>query len=274
VTSGELLGIEAISQLMTLHEDCLQRVRKKVPAFDSMVAESGADVVVTPLLGQLSDFYGVPVDEIVAGFAVRDDPDRIYDRTAQPRLDSGEIDTSVLVAECDAEFDRNGWGDRLCTVDAYATPYDPRLPLVRSRIGLRSEGIAWVSYLRPQNFQVARFDGLRLIHQQSNQWCLEFEDWRRRRFADRQDPESWLEFLAELRQISIEAGFEWKVPSNGRRAAAFDAVIYEMADWSDDQRRALTRSLLEASIPHNWEGSDLRIPRDFELKVDFLINDL
>jgi len=271
VASGDLPGAEAISQLMTLHEDCLARVRKKVPGFDSKVAALGPDVVVAPLLEELADFYQVPVDEVLEGFTLRDDPGAVYGEISQPRLETGELDPSVLGPECEAEFDRNGWADRLCTVEAYATPYDPRLPLVRSRIALRPEGIAWVSYLRPQNFQVALFDSLRLIHQQSDQWCLEFRDWRRRRIADRQKPQPWIDFLGQLRELSERAGFEWKDPTEGRRDVVYDTVIYNVAGWTTEERAALTESLLGASIPHEWDGSDLHIPTDYETKVDRII---
>lgn len=159
----------------------------------------------------------------------------------------------------------------MATVDAYATPFDPRLPLVRSRIALRPEGIAWVSFHRPQNFQVARFDGLRLIHQQSDQWCLEFRDWRRRRLADRQKAPTWLDFLQQLREVSGVAGLVWSDPTEGHRDMIYDAVIYNVAGWTDGDRAELTKSLLDASIPHEWDGSDLRVAASHEKKVDRII---
>jgi hypothetical protein len=271
VATGELPGDEAVSQLMTLHEDCLRRVRTKVPGFDATLADLGPDVVLTPLLVELSDFFGVPIDDIRTGFDLRDDPDSAYDRKSQPRLPTGELDMSLLEGECDAEFDRNGWGDRVCTVDGYANPYDPRLAMVRSRVALRSDGIGWVTCLRPQNFQVARFDSLRLIHLQSSQWCLEFEDWRRRRIADRQNPQPWAEFLDQLRQLSGQVGFEWTGATKGRRAAAFDTVLYETVSWTRKQRAALTRSLVQASIPHDWDGSELRVLSVYKKRVDLII---
>ena len=224
---------------MTLHEDCVQRVRKKVGGFDARLAELGPDVVVAPLLAELADFYEVSIDDLLEGFALRDNPDAVYDRHAQPRLSTGELDTSVLGPECDTELDRHGWRDRVGAVEAYATPYDPRLPLVRSRIALRADGIAWVSYFRPQNFQVAPFERLRLIHQQSEQWVLEFDDWRRRRIADRETGGEWLGFLDALRELSGLAGLEWKDPTQGRRDLAYDSVIYNVAGWSTEERAAL-----------------------------------
>ncbi len=272
VASGELPLTEAVAQLMTLHDDALRRVRKQIPVFDSKLADLGPDVMVAPLLRELADFYHLPVEELTEGFALRDDPDAVADRDVQPRLATGELDHAVLRAECDDEFERNGWGDRLCTVEGYATPYDPRLPLVRSQIALRPEGLAWVSCLRPQNFQVARFEGLRLIHQQSTQWCLEFVDWRRRRLADRLQEQPWEDFLHQLRQLSGPAGFEWPVPTVGRRDPTYDSVIYNVSGWSQEERAALTQALDEAAIPHQWDGSDLRIPNDYEKKVDRIID--
>ena len=272
VANGDLPTVEAVSQLMTLHQDCLQRVRKKVPAFDAKLENLGPDEVVTPLLNELADFFDLPVNEILEGFTLRDNRDALYDRLSQPRLEAGELDMSVLGPECSTELDRNGWGDMLCTVEAYATPYDPRLPLVRSWIGLRSEGIAWVSCPRPQNFQVALFDNLRLIHHQSDQWCLEFKDWRRRRIADRQNSDAWEEFLVRLRELSGHAGFEWSVPTEGHRNVPYDAVIYNVAGWTTEQQAMLTESLVAASIPHDWDGSDVRVPSEYEKRVDGIID--
>ncbi len=274
VKSGELPTDEAVSQLMTLHDDCVAYVQRRVPKFDSQVERLGSEAVEAPLLAELADLFEIPLDELHEGLARRADPDATYDRSAQPRRPTGELDTAVLGVEADAEFDRNGLTHPIATIDGYATPYDPRLGLVRSRIALRHDGIAWVSLPRPQNFQVAHFDHLRVIHRQSGQWCLEFNDWRRRRIADRDGQEAWTAFLDEVRRVSADEGFEWRTPDQGLRDPVYDAVIYNVADWNEERRAALARSLVDAEIPHHWDGSDLQVSNKDEKRVDRLIERL
>lgn len=156
-------------------------------------------------------------------------------------------------------------------VDAFATPHDPRLPLVRSRISLRPEGIAWVSSYRPQNFQVALFDDLRLIRRQSGQWCLEFEDWRRRRIADRSDSPAFEAFLDVMRPLADEAGFTWDTPDEGRRDGDPGWVVYDLSGWSSDRCATATETLLRSIVPHEWDGRELRVPRDHEPLVDRIL---
>ena len=75
-----------------------------------------------------------------------------------------------------------------------------------------------------------------------------------------------------MRELSGLAGLEWKDPSQGRRNLAYDSVIYNVAGWTTEERAALSRSLLEVSIPHVWDGSDLRVPNDYEKRVDRIID--
>jgi hypothetical protein len=274
VKSGELPLDEAVSQLMTLHDDCLAYVKKRLPKFETQVARFGSDTVEAPLLGELADLFGISVGDLREGRVRRDDPEATYDRRAQPRRATGDLDTTVLGAESDAEFAANGWTDPIVTIDGYATPYDPRLTLVRSRIALRHDGIAWVSLPRPQNFQVAYFDQLRVIHRQSGQWCLEFNDWRRRRIADRDEPAAWATFIDEVRRVSADVGFEWRSPDQALRDPVYDAVIYNVADWTEERRVALARSLVAAEISHRWAGSDLQVSNRDEKRVDRLIERL
>jgi hypothetical protein len=272
VASGELPPTEAVSQLMELHDDCLRRVRRAIPSFDARVDRDGVAAVTGPLLTQLAEHYGVQTQAIADGFAARDDPGALYDRARQPHRADGTMDMAVLQAECDAELQRNGWDDAARVADAYATPFDPRLPLVPSRIALRADGIAWVSWFRPQNFQVARFDDLRLIHRQSGQWCLELDDWRRRRIAGGSEERLSPDFLDQLRALSVVEGFSWPSATEGHRQAAYDSVIYNVAGWTSEERATLAEALQRAAIPHDWDGSDLRIPRDFEKRVDRIID--
>ena len=268
VTSGELLPVEAISELMTLHEDCIGRVRKQVAGFDARLAKLGHDAVVAPLLVELATFYGVRLDDLHEAFALRDDPDAVYERSSQPRATDGSLDMTVLGPEVDAEFERYGWGERAGAVEAYATPYDPRLPLVRSQVALRPEGIAWVSCPRPRTFRWRASTALRLVHQQSNQWCLEFTDWRRRRLAVRRDPAGWETFLAQLRDLATAAGFTWDSPTSGRPRQPTDPVVYDLAGWSTEARQGLSASLESSGIPHRWEDAELHVTVEHEAEVD------
>jgi hypothetical protein len=271
VTSGELPLIEAVSQLMTLHEDCLRRVRRNVSGFRTTAAHLRGDAIGTRLLEELAGFYGVAVEDVTEGFAHRDDPGSDARAEDQPHRPDGSLDVDTLRAEAAALLAAHGWSERQGEVEAFATPYDPRLGLVRSRVALADEGLAWVSLRRPQNFQVALFAGLRLIHRQTGQWCLEFRDWRRRRLTEPHESAVWLDFLDRLRQASSTAGFGWPCPDRGGPWMPDDVVIYNVAGWSSEDRAGLGRALAEAAIPHDWDGSDLRIPSAYEARVDRII---
>jgi hypothetical protein len=274
VKSGELPVDEAVSHLMTLHEDCVAYVSQRVPRFEERVERLGPTAVEELLIEKLADHYGLPVDEIHQGFAVRGDPQAAYDRRVQPRDATGRLDVPALAAESGAELARHGWAASTSTVDGFATPYDPRLALVRSRIAVRPDGVAWVSVFRPQNFQVAYFEALRTIHRQSGQWCLDFGDWRRRRIAPSEEDPAWTGFVDQIRRLSTQAGFTWRTPTQGLRSPVFDAVIYNVADWTEERRASLARSLLAASIPHQWDGSDLQVSTKDEQRVDRIIDRL
>ena len=61
-------------------------------------------------------------------------------------------------------------------------------------------------------------------------------------------------------------------PEPGPANLAYDSVIYNVAGWTTEERAALSRTLLEASIPHVWDGSGLRVPNDYEKRVDHIID--
>jgi hypothetical protein len=45
-------------------------------------------------------------------------------------------------------------------------------------------------------------------------------------------------------------------------------VYYETEGWTNRQRAELTKSLLDARIPHEWTGTDLYVERRYESIVD------
>ena len=47
-----------------------------------------------------------------------------------------------------------------------------------------------------------------------------------------------------------------------------DLVVYELGEWSLDQRAALGEALANRAIPHGWEGIDLVVHEDYEVEVD------
>ena len=47
-----------------------------------------------------------------------------------------------------------------------------------------------------------------------------------------------------------------------------DLVVYELGEWSLDQRTMLGETLANRAIPHGWEGIDLVVHADFEPQVD------
>ena len=55
-----------------------------------------------------------------------------------------------------------------------------------------------------------------------------------------------------------------------------DAALteYDMADWSTDARATLVASLVQAGVPHGWEGTTLLVQTDDEDVVDEMLDDL
>jgi hypothetical protein len=47
-----------------------------------------------------------------------------------------------------------------------------------------------------------------------------------------------------------------------------DQLVYELGEWSLDQRAALGEALANRSIPHTYDGIDLVIHEDWEVEVD------
>jgi len=47
-----------------------------------------------------------------------------------------------------------------------------------------------------------------------------------------------------------------------------DLVVYELGEWTLDQRSTLGEALANRAIPHGWEGIDLVVHVDFEPQVD------
>jgi hypothetical protein len=50
-----------------------------------------------------------------------------------------------------------------------------------------------------------------------------------------------------------------------------DQIIYELAEWTLEQRTAVAEVVAEASIPHAWDGDELIVHVDHEAAVDRLI---
>jgi hypothetical protein len=52
---------------------------------------------------------------------------------------------------------------------------------------------------------------------------------------------------------------------------ALHEVFYETVTWTNRQRGKLTEELLDAGIPHSWNGDWLTVLRRFESVVDRLV---
>jgi DnaJ-class molecular chaperone len=63
--------------------------------------------------------------------------------------------------------------------------------------------------------------------------------------------------------------------------AAYDAlaglkgttVYYDTPGWTNRQRAAFTRELLDADIPHRWNGEELSVDKSHETKCDRLFDE-
>jgi DnaJ-class molecular chaperone len=45
-------------------------------------------------------------------------------------------------------------------------------------------------------------------------------------------------------------------------------VVYSTDGWTNNQRAALTKRLLDSDVPHEWDGIELRTSRQWESVVD------
>lgn len=51
-------------------------------------------------------------------------------------------------------------------------------------------------------------------------------------------------------------------------------VRYDLEDWPLDERVELVELLAQADIRHDWDGTELLIPAEFESTVDAIIDDV
>ncbi len=51
-----------------------------------------------------------------------------------------------------------------------------------------------------------------------------------------------------------------------------ESVEYGLDEWSESDRRALTEALVDAEIPHRWEGAVINVAADAEDDVDSLLD--
>jgi hypothetical protein len=211
---------ELVPWLLEVHDLALTRVKNSLPRFGRMLQKLGPEAVSSVLIQDLADFYAINVQEVYQGLVMKEDLESAVNPRLQPRNDDGYFDDVVLGGEADEVFVGSGWGERSRTIDAYANPIDPRLPPVRTRIALRSEGVAWVNVFRPQSLQLVRFSDINLIvgHGHAG-WRFRFNDWRARLITNSDNTPEWLAFVDEVRRVSTEAGFEWKLKSEGVKRA-------------------------------------------------------
>jgi hypothetical protein len=63
------------------------------------------------------------------------------------------------------------------------------------------------------------------------------------------------------------------VPGEGEADDAYDAeVVYDLEDWSEIERGAVTDRLREAGIPHGWEAASLHVAEDDEAAVENILD--
>src|SRR5690606_5645570 len=51
-----------------------------------------------------------------------------------------------------------------------------------------------------------------------------------------------------------------------------EAVVYDLADWSELERQAITDRLTEAGIPHVWQGTALQVAAADEAAVENVLD--
>ena len=58
----------------------------------------------------------------------------------------------------------------------------------------------------------------------------------------------------------------------GTDETAGEAVVYDLDDWSELERQAITDRLREAGIPHGWDGTSLQVAAEDEAAVENILD--
>jgi hypothetical protein len=59
---------------------------------------------------------------------------------------------------------------------------------------------------------------------------------------------------------------------DGEKAPGDGDAVYDLGDWSEMERQAVTDRLREAAIPHAWDGADLHVAAEDEAPVENILD--
>src|SRR5918998_2469017 len=82
------------------------------------------------------------------------------------------------------------------------------------------------------------------------------------------DPDTEPDSGAEAGWAPVDAA----VDEVGTTEEGGEAVAYDLDDWSELERQAITDRLREAGIPHGWEGTSLQVAGEDEAAVENVLD--
>jgi hypothetical protein len=117
------------------------------------------------------------------------------------------------------------------------------------------------------------------VHYDLSGWSFDHRAELAQALAETGIPHYWDDdelVVPEVVEETVDAMFERLEAEFGPFPVALDAgeesIEYELDEWTDRERSALTDALVDAEIPHGWDGPTLRIAADAEEDVDALLD--
>ncbi|MGA9276198.1 hypothetical protein [Ilumatobacter sp.] len=117
------------------------------------------------------------------------------------------------------------------------------------------------------------------VHYDLSAWSFDHRAELAEALADAGIPHYWDEeelVVPEVVEADADAMFEQLEALLGPFPVGLadddEAVEYGLDEWSDGDRSALTAALVEAEIPHRWDGAVIHVAADAESDVDSLLD--
>ena len=117
------------------------------------------------------------------------------------------------------------------------------------------------------------------VHYDLSAWSFDHRAELAEALADAEVPHYWDDdelVVPEVVEEAVDAMFERLEAELGPFPVGLaddeESVEYGLDEWSDTDRSTLTDALVEAEIPHRWEGATIVVAADAEEDVDALLD--